>query len=227
MHVLIEKLQEIPQISKSDKVRVKSCGNITEIMYKSNQGKSRGYIQKLSAEQYLDKRTGEIKEFNHYENRASDFKSVARSLALGRDMLNTNITDVSKCRWITLTYAENMTDTERLYRDFKNFNKKCRKEFGHYEYIVASEPQGRGAWHMHCVFIFKEKAPYMDNKKVAELWKQGFVKVKKLDNVDNVGAYLTAYLGDLELTNENKGLYAGEIKSVDIEQDGKKSVKVL
>ena len=32
---------------------------------------------------------------------------------------------------------------------------------------------------------------------------QGFTKTNKLDNIDNIGAYLTAYLGDMELTQEN------------------------
>ncbi|PBG07275.1 hypothetical protein BGU81_25390, partial [Clostridioides difficile] len=37
------------------------------------------------------------------------------------------------------------------------------------------------------------------NSKMSELWKQGFTVTKKLDDVDNVGAYLTAYLGDISL----------------------------
>jgi len=32
---------------------------------------------------------------------------------------------------------------------------------------------------------------------------QGFCKTKKLDNVDNIGAYLTAYLGDIECSESN------------------------
>ncbi|PBH17622.1 hypothetical protein BGV21_21320, partial [Clostridioides difficile] len=37
------------------------------------------------------------------------------------------------------------------------------------------------------------------NSKMSELWKQGFTVTKKLDDVDNVGEYLTAYLGDISL----------------------------
>ena len=89
-------------------------------------------------------------------------------------------------------------------RDFRHFNTRCREIFGHYEYITAAEPQGRGAWHLHCVFIFAGKAPYMENAVVRDCWKQGFVTVKRLDDVDNVGAYLTAYLGDMELSEASK-----------------------
>ena len=41
-----------------------------------------------------------------------------------RDLLNTNIADPSHCRWVTLTYKENMTDPKRLYTDFDKFNKR-------------------------------------------------------------------------------------------------------
>ena len=67
------------------------------------------YIVKISADEYYDKRDGEIKQYKHTKSRAENLKSVARSLALGRDLLNTNITDTKKCRWLTLTYAENMS----------------------------------------------------------------------------------------------------------------------
>lgn len=75
-----------------------------------------------------------------------------------------------------------------------------KNKLPHAEYIAAAEPQGRGAWHLHCLFIFPEKAPYIANAEISRLWKQGFTKTKSLSGVDNPGLYLTAYLGDLELT---------------------------
>ena len=115
-------------------------------------------------------------------------------------------------------------------RDFRHFNTRCREIFGHYEYITAAEPQGRGAWHLHCVFIFAGKAPYMENAVVRDCWKQGFVTVKRLDDVDNVGAYLTAYLGDMELSEASKAdmavSYSKGIKEVEYEdENGEKQTK--
>lgn len=195
----IERLEEQISIDPHNLVRLTEMGNITEIMYSEKRSHG-GYITKLDADHYLDNRTGEYCEFKHTENRSENLASVAKSLKRLRDLLNANITDVTCCRWVTLTYAENMTDPKKLQKDFAHFNERCRKIFGHYEYITAAEPQGRGAWHLHCVFIFNGKAPYMENAVVRECWKQGFVTVKRLDDVDNVGAYLTAYLGDMELT---------------------------
>ena len=193
-----ERLKERVEIDPEHLVRLTEAGNITEIMYSEKRSRG-GYIAKLDKDSYMDKRTGEIKEFEHIENRSQDLDNVAKSLKRLRDILNANITDTSKCRWITLTYADNMTDPQKLRFDAENCIKRLRKIYGRFEYITAAEPQGRGAWHLHCVFIFPDRAPYMANETVAHAWNKGFVTVKSLDSVDNVGAYLTAYLGDMEL----------------------------
>lgn len=195
----ITKLDEPIKIDIDKIVKLTEMGNIIEIMYSEKRSLG-GYITKLNSDLYVDNRTGEVKEFQHIENRSQDLANVAKSLKRLRDLLNTNITDVSHCRWLTFTYAQNMTDPKKLAFDFKNCVKRLREIYGQFEYITAAEPQGRGAWHLHCVFIFSDVAPYMANDVVANAWKKGFVTVKRLDDVDNVGAYLTAYLGDMELT---------------------------
>lgn len=217
-------LEDVPKIDSEKVVKVKECGHVIEIMSRDHTAHSAN-IKKISAEEYVDLRSGEIRQFEHQKNRADNLQSVAHSLALGRDMLNANIDDVSCCRWLTLTYRENMTDPKKLYHDFRNFNKRCREKFGHYEYITAAEPQGRGAWHLHCVLIFPHKAPFMPNDVVAELWKKGFVTIKKLDDVDNVGAYLTAYLGDMDFSEAKAQGIDGKVKFVEYEENGEKKCK--
>lgn len=224
--MVIKRLESVPQIDDYKQVRVKECGHIIEIMARAHQGHAPPTTIKISNDEYIDTRSGEVKQFKPYTTRADDLKSVSRSLARLRDMINANVDDVSKCRWLTLTYAKNMTDPKKLYQDFHNFNTRCRKRFGHYEYITPAEPQGRGAWHMHPILIFPEKAPYMPNEVVADLWKQGFVTVRKLDDIDNVGAYLTAYLADMELREANaQGIKNGELKTVQFEENGEQKSK--
>ena len=43
---------------------------------------------------------------------------------------------------------------------------------------------------------------FIKSDKLFELWEQGFVKIKSLRDVDNIGAYLSAYLADIELETE-------------------------
>lgn len=141
----------------------------------------------------------------------------------GRDIINTNCVYPERIRWITLTYAENMQDPERLYLDCKPFFREMRNQYGEFEYIAAVEPQARGAWHMHIIAIFPDKAPYLDNKTVADIWQHGFVNIKAVDNVDNIGAYFSAYMCDLEL--EDGGLVANNVIEHEIEGETKKFIK--
>lgn len=213
----IKQVQNIV-VNANDEVRLKEMGNITEIMY-SEKRNHKIYIKKISDKEYIDLRTGEVKECNKIENRSQNINSIRQSLSRLRDYINTNVYDPKKCKWITLTYKENMTDSKKLYKDFDKFNKRLKYHLNKnnisYEYIVCAEPQGRGAWHLHLLLIFKTKAPYIANDLLAEIWGNGFTSTKNLKNVDNVGAYLTAYLGDLDL-DEFKNLDLNEKKNVKI-----------
>ena len=228
---------------EDDVVRVKEMGNVIEVMFQEKRN-TVNVIKKINANQYIDTRTGEVKDFIHIENRGQAVNEVRKSLGRLRDYINTNVTDISKCKWVTLTYAENMTDTERLYSDFKKFNMRMKyylsKQGYKYEYIVAMEPQGRGAWHAHMLMIFDSKPPYMDNDTVmAKLWGHGYTKTKKLDgSIDNLGAYLTAYLGDMELQEgigavglnnivDKQNRFKYNVSEVEIEEDGKKVSKAF
>jgi len=53
------------------------------------------------------------------------------------------------------------------------------------------------------MLIYPCKAPFIPNAELAKIWRHGFVKIGKLDDVDNVGVYLTAYLTDVSLDEAN------------------------
>lgn len=194
-----------PPINPNLSVKVTEMGNVIEIQYMSHRN-SKQTIQMLpGGNEYVVCATGEMKTVEHHSTRKDNKKGLYKTFSNARAVINTNVTDVEKVRWCTLTYAENMTDPKRLYSDFQKFNQRfqyyCLKNgYDKPEYIVMMEPQGRGAWHAHLLYIWEnQKAPYIPNEKFRELWGHGFVRIKKLDNVDNVGAYLTAYLGDMDL----------------------------
>lgn len=222
----IEKLESY-DIDPNCLVKVTEMGNVTELMYMERRN-TKATIKKIDKSHYMIVSTGEIFENNHSENRSQNKNSLRQTFRKLRNIINANILKVENVRWLTLTYAENMTDTTRLYLDFKKFIMRfgtyCKnKDIKKFEYIVAMEPQGRGAWHAHLLFIWDNKAPYIPNKDLADIWKQGFVTVKALDDVDNVGAYLTAYLGDMEAQEalESGCVNVGDIVK-EVEIDGKK-----
>ena len=224
------------------RAKVTTMGNITEVlvMKKAANGPP---CQKVDKDHFLDFRTGELRDIEHATSRADDNKSIRRTLANIRALVNTNVLDPDCVRWVTLTYKDNMTDTKKLYRDLTNFWKRfkywCESEgYEKPEYITVIEPQGRGAWHAHSFYIWKDKAPFIPNNTVLEpLWGHGFTKIKAVDNCDNIGAYFSAYLGDIPLDDweklpeneKEKTLLSSEIveKSFTNAQDLTKTKKFL
>ena len=228
-------MSQIPPKNPNLEVKVVEMGNVVEIQYMS-QRNTKQTIQMLpGGEQFVICATGEIKDIEHHNTRKDNKKGLYKTFANARGVINANVTDVSKVRWCTLTYAENMTDPKRLYEDFEKFNKRFQyycKQHGYSkpEYIVMMEPQGRGAWHAHLLYIWQDmKAPFIPNEEFRALWGHGFVRIKKLDNVDNVGAYLTAYLGDMEIDEIDITRAVGkQCKIVEVEdENGQKVSKAI
>ena len=191
-------------------------------------------IEKVNADFYVDKRTGEVKEFQHTENRAEGKASVSQSLRKLRDLINANLESTDTALSVTLTYRENMWDAQQLYEDFRRFWQRFRyyldrNGYPPAEYIIAAEPQGRGAWHLHGLFLFPDKAPFIPNSEMAKIWGNGFTKTKSLKGINNPGLYLTAYLGDMSVLEAfSVGNTTGRIAEVDsTDEDGKPLKKAV
>lgn len=189
------------------RAKVVCMGNITEVTVcdKLSAGSP---CKRIDKDHYVDTRTGELLEYEHAANRGDNLHGIRQTLIRVRALINANITEPANCRWVTLTYRQDdgkpMTDAKRLYVDYEKFWKRfvywCGKQgYAKPEYIAVIEPQGSGAWHVHAFFIWPTAAPYIPNDKMAELWRQGYTKTKQPYDCDNVGAYFSAYLGDMPL----------------------------
>lgn len=148
--------------------------------------------------------SGEVFECKHTKNRQQSPKSVRRSLNNLRNIINANSKDVKRCKWLTLTYSENMTDLKKLSRDWENMCRKMHRKWGDFEYINVKEPQERGAWHMHILLIFKGIAPFMPVEELQKKWGKGFVYIQSLENNINNGLYFTMPLEDMKVSDAEK-----------------------
>ena len=231
----IKRKIDVPEcIDSRQSISLKYLGNKREIAI-SDRHSTGATIMPISKHEYVLLSTGEVKCFeNHAEDRTENIRNLEKTMRRLSDLINVNISpkNVKRCRFITLTYKENMTDSERLYHDFRNFNKRFKRymaQHGHsYEYIITVEAQGRGALHLHCIFIFAREAPYIENSMVAEMWGLGFVSVKAVDeSIDDIGKYLTAYLTDLPVddTDFAAELAGGQVKEVDAGGKSKRIIK--
>lgn len=105
-------------------------------------------------------------------------------------------------KFITLTYAKNMQDIEQADNDFKKFIMRFKYKFNlsKLPYIAVRELQKRGAIHYHLICKFPMDFKSEDDIKHWErvfgqdIWGHGFVDIKTIDHVDNVGAYLIKYM---------------------------------
>lgn len=199
-------MKEGVTIPDGDLVTVTKMNHIVEVQHMQKMNR-KAHIKKLDKDRYIYLGSGEIKEFNHIENRSQSFNSLRQTFKKLRYLINNNFTGAGNELHVILTYAENMTDTKRLYKDYEKFIKRLRykyKDISSIDYISVVEPQGRGAWHCHLLLRFNDiDKVYIENSMLAELWGHGFVTIRSLKDVDNIGAYLSAYLTDVELTEEN------------------------
>jgi hypothetical protein len=158
-----------------------------------------------------------------------------------RQLIATNFNSAERERqlMLTLTYRENVTDHVKVYKDWELFWRKFQRRYCKGEYIIIVEPQARGAWHIHALIkgnkaLFPEAETVDDWKEVGKqlhpLWANGFdgfVYPKRLNNVDNVGAYFMAYFSRLEIPDNELHLYPAEdIKEVPTD-DGRGKKKVV
>lgn len=217
-------------IKPTSVVTLTEMGHISEIQRMERQNQQQT-IRKISKDEYVVLETGEIKEFNHIENRSQSMNSLRQTFKKLRYLINNNFVGAKNELHMTLTYEENMTDTERLYADFKRFMMRLKRKYKgqSIDYLNVIEPQERGAWHCHLLIRFNDVGSiFIENKKIAEMWEQGFVTIRSLAEVDNIGAYLSAYLSDVELTDETEPLAytdGTEIVEKTVEGQKKKFIK--
>ena len=181
--------------------KVVKSGNVIEI-YRYEKGVFKGFINENGRAG-----NGSITEEQKERNREISLMRARRDL---RRIVNANVGqwgDDVTTKFVTLTFKENVTDLDSANYEFKKFilrlnykvyEKKCSK----LKYTVVPEFQERGAVHYHVIFY---NLPFIKSKVIAEVWGNGFIKINKIDDVDNVGAYVCKYLTKNNVDTRLKG----------------------
>jgi hypothetical protein len=202
------------KLYETSQVKLKTAGNTREVQFMVG---NNYYcpIQNISKDKYLDKQTGEIKERKKSDNRYQTPKSVRKSINRLMDLIKCNATVPSHCKWLTLTYADVMTDHKKVYEDGKMFLRRLHKYLDYsdeifdgqksFMRITVAEPQGENhdnSWHVHILLIFNVPAPFIDNEVIAKLWGYGITDTHKVYDAEGLALYFKAYLSDIEYTEE-------------------------
>lgn len=113
-----------------------------------------------------------------------------------RQYVTNNFDENSK--FITLTFKDtqkfDITDVKSCNKEFDKFIRRLNRHTGKKTKYVAviefQDKNSRGAVHYHMVSDIK----YISNKKLSEIWGNGFVRINKIKHVDNLGAYVVKYM---------------------------------
>lgn len=186
-------------------VKITNCNGILDVLYLSSRNNDIR-TQKINKDEYVVLDTGEILEYKHTINRSEDLGSIRESIKNLRNLINNNFTGGKNELWITLTFDKNkIYNPSELCPIFEKFIKRLRYKLNplKIDYIYVPEPHEKGDWHIH-LLLKADKKLYISNKDLNILWSHGHVKVNRLKDVDNVGAYVSAYLIDIKEGEQTK-----------------------
>lgn len=172
--------------TRSYKSKVIACGDVIEFYEYENSilegfsnSKSKGKGRSCEAD---------IQE--KVKNRELVLKRARRDL---RRLINSNIHMYGvRSKFVTLTFKEHITDISQANYEWKKFRMRLEDYMSKYlRYVIVPEFTKIGRIHYHVVFF---DLPYISNKKLQDIWGNGFVKINSIDKVDNVGAYVCKYM---------------------------------
>ena len=131
----------------------------------------------------------------------SQQRSLHRTNSILRRLVNTNAWQWFKKDavpyppvFVTFTFKENIQNIKEANKIFSNFIKRLNyavDENNLLKYVVVIEFQKRGAIHYHTIFF---NLKFIKKETLAELWRYGHIKIKAIENVNNVGAYISKYM---------------------------------
>lgn len=161
-----------------------------------------------------------IEDLNRTDERRRQTTRDARNLTKRLALMNFNNGD----KFITLTFDpkkfENHESTicclNFVDSEFKKFIQRFNYHFKiKMKYIAVREAHKSGVLHFHMicnwdkVFTCNEQLRYFERYIGEKIWRHGFIDIKDINHVDNVGAYIIKYMTkDLSIElYKNKKLY--------------------
>ena len=166
-------------------------------------------------------RRQETSEDNKQKNREKCSNRAARTV---RRLVNSNIAINSK--FLTLTFADHVTDLKKANYEFKKFKQRFEYYLGvRIKYLCVPEFTKKGRIHYHVVLF---NLPFVKNKTLQSIWSNGFIKINKIDNCDNVGAYVSKYMTKAnEQMIEEKSYFTSRNLEKPLEIVNEKEIEIL
>lgn len=188
-------------------IKVVDCGNYSQVYFyenkilKTKNDTSDLDLKKININRIFKNESNKDKVIinKKTENKIEE-KNIIRSKLECQRLAKANIDDWKT--FITLTFAENVTDIKVANKRFRYFIDKIKRVKKNFKYICIPEFQKRGATHYHLltnIDILDKKLIYCqeDNKKFFHIkyWNDGFTSVEVLTgDVKKIIGYIAKYM---------------------------------
>jgi len=114
--------------------------------------------------------------------------SISRARKQIRRIVNSN---PSMDKFLTLTFADNVTDLKTANYEFKKFKQRLERTVNRkVKYICVPEFQKRGAVHYHLMLDL----PFVPWQKLLNKWGFGRIKIEVIRNKNITGSYIAKYV---------------------------------
>lgn len=172
-------------ISKYAIVKTTRYNNGTiKIRYTNNTSSNLSNYQKLNKYEYLDKKTGEILEYNKSEIKSKE--NIRRTMNNKvRPILENNFWGGNNELFVSLTFSNDMQDFNELPKYFDNFWKRLTRKYKNtfdLACVYVKEMQmKRNCWHYHVMLKEVNKNNlYIDCTDLYRIWKYGNITVSRI-----------------------------------------------
>ena len=179
-------------LAKLVKSKIIQSGDIVEIYSYSS-----GYLKNYENRKIDSGRKEGVISENYDKHRLQVLQRAKKDL---RRLINSNhgqYGDQFTSKFLTLTFGDMVTDVEEANYEFTKFIQRLNylvfdTKKANLKYNAVIEFQKRGAIHYHVIIY---NMPWTKQKIIEETWGNGWIFINKIDNIDNVGAYISSYLG--------------------------------
>lgn len=171
-------------------------GNIIE-RYQYETGYLKGYTNSSKGSNSL------LADVNQETDEDIRDRSLGRSKKQVRRIINSNVGQYGlqyTPKFLTLSFEEHITDLQLANYQWEKYIKRLNYKIyntkkAKIKYLVVPEFTQKGRVHYHAILF---NIPYVKQSVLQEVWENGIVHIRKIDEVDNVGSYIAEYLGKEE-----------------------------
>lgn len=142
--------------------------------------------KRLSSTEYYDKRDGKVKKYKLRSYRTKE--NIQNSMKKARDYLKNNFDGSDNEIFVTLTYADEMRDMNKLKKDYDYFWKRLKKQYQDLEYLYVVEMQeNRKSLHLHILLKDpKHSKLFIPHEEIERLWNKGIIWVSRINMKDTI-----------------------------------------